>query len=116
MELRVYVCVCVCVYSGKGLEEPQPQPMGLRGPMLCPQIAPSGAQTGMHTEEILMVSPYTSVPWHPARSPHLPGALTRALCAASRSRGHRQVLAGPRSEPALYSHWLWLLPGCRAGH
>ena len=56
MELRVYVCVCVCVYSGKGLEEPQPQPMGLRGPMLCPQIAPSGAQTGMHTEEILLVS------------------------------------------------------------
>ena len=56
MELRVCVYVCVCVYSGKGLEEPQPQPMGLRGPMLCPQIAPSGAQTGMHTEEILLVS------------------------------------------------------------
>lgn len=50
------VCVCVCVHAGKGLEEPQPQPMGLRGPMLCPQIAPSGAQTGMHMGEILLMS------------------------------------------------------------
>lgn len=50
--------VCVCVHAGKGLEEPQPQPqpMGLRGPMLCPQIAPSGAQTDMSTGEILLVS------------------------------------------------------------
>ena len=52
------VCVCVCVHAGKGLEEPrpQPQPMGLRGPMLCPQIASSGAQTDMSTGEILLVS------------------------------------------------------------
>lgn len=53
------VCVCVCTWArahGEGLEEPQPQLMGLRGPMLCPQIAPSGAQTGMCMGEILLVS------------------------------------------------------------
>lgn len=54
MELRV--CMHVCVHAGKGLEEPQPQPMGLRGPMLCPQIAPSGAQTGIRMGEILLMS------------------------------------------------------------
>lgn len=51
------VCVCVCVHAGKGLEGSQPQPMGFRGPMgSAPQIAPSGAQTGMHMGEILLMS------------------------------------------------------------
>ena len=59
----VCVCVCVCVRArtcthtlGEELEEPQPQLMGFRGPMLRPQIAPSGTQTGMCMREILLVS------------------------------------------------------------
>ena len=53
----VCVCVCTCMHTlGEGLEEPQPQLMGFRGPMLRPQIAPSGAQTGMCMREILLVS------------------------------------------------------------